>query len=106
MFAEALRSNIERQFGDRGLAWLQALPELIARYAERWSLRVYEPFEGLSFGYVAPASREDGTPCVLKLSIPEPALEFAAGLDCLGFWHGEGCVRLLEADEPDGAVLL
>src|SRR6186997_2466843 len=106
MFPDAFRGNIEREFGSRGVAWLDALPGLIERYAGRWALTMYEPFEGLSFGYVAPALREDGTPCVLKLSIPEPAPEFAAGIDCLRLWQGDGCVRLLEAEEADGAVLL
>jgi streptomycin 6-kinase len=106
MFCEAFRRKIEREFGDRGVAWLEALPNLITRYAERWSLTVYDPFEGLTYGYLAPALRKDGTPCVLKLTIAEPPSEFAASIDCLRIWKGDGCVRLLETDEADGAVLL
>src|SRR5688572_24691319 len=104
MVRGTFRSNIERAFGPRGVAWLNALPERIEHYAGRWSLTVGEPFDGLSFGYVAPATRADGTPCVLKLTIPEPPHEFIAGLDCLRWWAGEGCVRVLEADEAGGVV--
>lgn len=106
MQPEAFRANIEGEFGDQGVAWLEALPRLIERYAERWSLTVAAPFDGLSFGYVAPAVRADGTRCVLKLCLPEPAHEFVAGLDALRLWDGRGCVRLEEADEAGGAMLL
>lgn len=102
----AFRRNIEREFGAKGRAWLESLASLIAAYAERWSLTVGPPFDDLSYGYVAPAIRGDGVQCVLKLCIPEPASEFAAGLDCLRLWEGEGSARLLEADEAGGAVLL
>lgn len=106
MLPESFRANIEREFGQRGAAWLGVLPRLIEGCAARWSLTVGAPFDGLTYGYVAPAMRDDGTPCVLKLSIPEPTLEFVAGIDALRLWRGEGCVRLLDADEASGAVLL
>src|SRR4051812_23901477 len=99
MFSQAFRTNIEREVGPRGTAWLEALPGLLELYAARWSLKVRAPFEGLSYSYVAPAERAGGLPCVIKLCIPEPAFEFAAGIDCLRLWDGDGCGRLLEADE-------
>src|SRR5438876_11299518 len=84
--------------------WLQALPDLLARFAERWSLRLEPPFPGIAFNYVAPATRADGTPCVLKVSrhVDEQRNEIAA----LRLWDGAGAARLLEADPDAGALLV
>ena len=60
---------------DDGRAWLAALPGLLAGVADRWELRLGEPY-GLSFNYVARAVRADGTPAVLKLTPPGGDLSF------------------------------
>ncbi len=47
---------------------------------------------------------EDGTEVVLKLGVPNPELN--TELAALRFYDGQGCVRLLDADEAQGAMLL
>lgn len=85
-------------------AWLRNLPSLLARLAERWSLRLGQRFPGIIINYVAPATRADGTPCVLKVSrhVDETTNEIAA----LRTWNGDGAARLLEADPTVGALLI
>ncbi|MBU0495285.1 MAG: aminoglycoside phosphotransferase family protein [Chloroflexi bacterium] len=90
--------------GDRGVEWLADLPALIAHCAQRWSLTVLPPFEPLSYNYVAPAVRADGTEAVLKLGVPNP--ELLTEIEALRLFDGRGAVRLLGADAEQGILLL
>jgi streptomycin 6-kinase len=90
--------------GTAGVAWQECLPSRTADCAKHWSLTVLPPFENLSYNYVAPAIRADGTPVVLKAGVPHPELfgEIAA----LRYFDGEGSVRLLDAVSDQGVMLL
>jgi streptomycin 6-kinase len=85
-------------------AWFQRLPSLLEEYAERWQLTLLPPFENLSFHYVAPAIRADGTPVILKTS--EFSDEFEHGLAALRIFNGRGIARLLECDEKKKVMVL
>jgi streptomycin 6-kinase len=87
-------------------SWLRRLPERLQILQRRWSLSVGEPFEGEdgSCAWVAPATRADGTSAVLKLGMPH--MEGDHESRGLRFWDGDPTVRLLEADEELGALLL
>jgi streptomycin 6-kinase len=97
-------NTITGSFGERGGAWLELLPNLLSETAERWSLTVQPAFRNLSFNYVAPVVRADGTEAVLKAGVPHKELwtEIAA----LRLYRGRGIVRLLEADSDTGVFLL
>lgn len=84
--------------------WLRALPDLLARLATRWSLTLDRHFPEIAINYVAPATRMDGTRCVLKVSrhVDETRNEIAA----LRLWDGHGAARLLEAAPDNGALLV
>lgn len=84
--------------------WLRALPDLIARLTDQWSLSVKEPFPGIEINYVAPAIRADGTKAVLKVS--RYRMDTQTEIAALRLWNGEGAAHLLEADEGAGALLL
>jgi len=91
--------------GERGAAWLEALPSLVDEYLDRWRLtpeRVFEP--GGRISLVVYVRRADGTPAALKAGLVnvETAQEHAA----LAHWDGRGAVRLLEADPERGVLLL
>ena len=62
------------------------------------------PFEPLSYNYVAPALRENGTLAVLKLGVPNP--ELVTEIEALRAFRGDGIVRLLESDTDLGALLI
>jgi streptomycin 6-kinase len=97
-------SKIVDIHGAAGVAWLDRLPSIIADCEQRWSLTVLPPFADLSYNYVAPAIRDDGTHVVVKAGVPHPELfrEIAA----LRHFDGQGIVRLLDADPEDGVLLL
>lgn len=89
-----------------GAAWLDRLPEILRTVEARWSFTVGDPFdhEGLTGGWVAPVTRKDGFPAVLKLA--NPHMEGEHEIHGLRFWDGDPTVRLLAADEESGAMLL
>ncbi len=87
-------------------SWLTRLPASIDELTGRWSLSVGIAFDGEdgSCAWVARATRTDGTPAVLKLAMPH--FEGEHEIAGLRFWAGDPTVRLLEADEGLGAMLL
>src|SRR5689334_21753977 len=80
-------------------AWLRGLPDLLDRLAARWSLTLGPHFPELSYNYVAPATRADGTPCVLKVGRLHDG-ELLTEIEALRLWDGRGAAQLLAAD-PD-----
>jgi streptomycin 6-kinase len=77
--------------------WLRLLPAVVAELAERWSLRLGEPYQpGGQCAWVAPAQNAAGRDLVLKVGWRhDEAEDEAAGLRA---WSGRGAVRLHEAD--------
>jgi len=97
------RTQVEL-YGTAGAEWLKRLPILVAECEQRWSLTVGAPFDPLSYNYVAPAVRAEGTDVVLKVGFPNP--ELLAEMDALKIYAGRGIVQLLEADHDQGVMLL
>jgi streptomycin 6-kinase len=97
---DACQNNPER------LHWLDKLPEALSYLQERWSLTLGSPLEGdeVSCSWVAPVLREDQMPAILKLGMPH--MEGADEIRGLRFWDGNPTVRLLDADDDLGAMLL
>lgn len=102
--APELKRTVLELHGARGAAWWRALPDLLERCARRWSLTLLPPFDNLSYNYVAPAVRADGSEAVLKVGVPNP--ELSSEIDALRHVDGRGGVRLLAADDSWGALLL
>lgn len=100
---EAFVGRITGTFGSDGARWLARLPTLLTEIANRWELILGPPFE-LSYNYVIPVQRTDGTPAVLKLGVVRP--ELLNEIDALRHFAGRGACRLLAADETVGALLL
>jgi streptomycin 6-kinase len=90
--------------GDAGQVWLDELPTRIADYERRWAIHVEQPFANLSYNYVAPAVRTDGSQVILKLGVPHP--ELATEIAALRLCDGHGSARLIEADTEGGALLI
>jgi streptomycin 6-kinase len=103
LVSAAFARTIAEVFDAAGAAWLQRLPALIAECERRWSLTILPPFE-LSYNYVAPARRADGTEVVLKLGVPNP--ELTTEIAALRLYDGYGAARLLDADAEAGFLLL
>lgn len=90
--------------GPAASQWIAQLRTLIESLEEQWNISVDSPFLPLSYNYVAPATRRDGTEAVLKLGLAGP--ELAREAECLSVFGGNGAALLLEADVDRGALLL
>ena len=85
-------------------AWLEGLDETIRKLEARWSLTLGTPFKDASCAWVAPVTLANGTSAVLKIGMPH--FEAEHEVDGLRFWDGDPTVRLLDADNRTGAMLL
>lgn len=111
---EPFLTNIRNAFQQDGEAYLAVLPDLIEEARQRWDLTDITPVENLSFNYVAyatqlssPSGRGQGEgmgEVVLKIGVPHR--ELFSEIAALRLFNGEGCVRMLEADESRGMFLL
>ena len=110
---EPFLTNIRNSFHQDGEAYLAVLPDLIEEARQRWGLSDITPVENLSFNYVAYALRPERSDrqgaqskgeVVLKIGVPHR--ELFSEIAALRLFNGEGCVRLLEADESRGMFLL
>src|SRR5207244_3088885 len=82
--------------------WLRDLPDLIASLERDWSITVGGAYRGGTEAYVAAATLADGTLAVLKLAVPREGEHARREITVLRLADGQGCARLLRADEPRG----
>jgi streptomycin 6-kinase len=87
-----------------GRAWLERLPQLVGDCAERWGLRIGEPFPYAFASLAMPVTGSDGTAAVLKIQFPDRESEHEAA--ALARWDGDGAIRLLAHDADRHALLL
>ncbi len=89
--------------GEAARPWLAQLQELIGELCVRWGLRVSgDPMHGY-MALVVPVLRGDAR-LALKVSwVDDQTVNEAAAL---ALWNGGGAVRLLDADDAAGALLL
>lgn len=87
-----------------GAEWLAALPDVVARCAQRWSLRTGDAYPDSYVSLVLPVTTADGGEAVLKIQFPHPECEHEAA--ALGRWDGDGAVRLLDHAPELHALLL
>jgi len=99
----AFAQSMLDHYQEAGAAWLAQLPALLDEYAQRWALQVGSPFL-LSYNYVAPATRADGSAVVLKVCFPEH--ESLDEIDALRLYGGDGIAQLLDFDRENGVLLL
>ena len=87
-------------------AWLARVLAVLKDLEQRWALSLDDPFDGpdVSCAWVAPARLANGTTAVLKLGMPH--MEGEHEIAGLRFWNGDPTIRLLEADDHLGAMLL
>jgi len=90
--------------GAVGHAWVERLPAIVDSCARRWNLTIEPSSAPLSYNYVVPARRADGTAVIVKACAP--AGEFAVQAAALRIYDGHGAVRLLELDRDDEVMLL
>jgi streptomycin 6-kinase len=99
-----LARNVLAVWGEGGRRFLDGLPAAVSAAASRWGLDVGEPYP-LSYHWVAPVVRGDGTRAVLKLGPPGSG-HLGVQAAALTAFAGRGAVRLLDHDPHAGALLL
>ncbi|MEU2439007.1 aminoglycoside phosphotransferase family protein [Streptomyces rubradiris] len=90
--------------GAAGKAFIAALPDLAARFLDRWGLRLDGPSMNGVSALVLPVVRADGVRAVLKLQLLDEESEGEPV--ALRAWDGDGAVRLLGHDPATGTMLL
>jgi len=85
--------------------WLSTLPATLRDVADRWSLKVGEPFQpGGQTSWVAPVRNRAGDDLVLKLAWRHPEATHEA--EGLREWDGMGAVRLFASEQFDDTSAL
>jgi streptomycin 6-kinase len=92
--------------GEKGLAWIDQLPAIVANCEQRWRLRFAPPFtyQSNAYHYIAPALQSDGTAVVVK--VHAPTNEFTQEAEALRLFDGHGMVHLLDYDINDKVLLI
>lgn len=95
------QSNIINIYGEKGQAWLDVLPELLATISSRLDLRDLKEVTNLTYNYVLLGFQSDN-PIIIKLGLDNAGLKQEAfALKC---FSGCGAVKVLAEDE--GMLLL
>ncbi|OON78766.1 hydroxyurea phosphotransferase [Streptomyces tsukubensis] len=87
-----------------GRAFVAALPGLVEEFLARWDLSPTGPAMHGMAALVVPVERADGTAAALKFQAVDEETKGEAV--ALRLWGGAGAVRLLDADEESGTMLL
>ena len=97
-----LARNVASYGGSAGRRWLEALPARVAALTGRWALVDVEPFDGLTFNYVARA-RRGSRAVVLKIGWEDLAIRRERAW--LRHFRSSGVVEIV-ADDGDDAYLM
>jgi streptomycin 6-kinase len=95
--------NIQTAFGAAGRQWLLELPFLLEQAIQKWDLTPGQEMP-LSYNYVIAAKRARRFDVVLKIGVPNK--EFSSELAALRHFGGDGCVRMLDADDEKFMFLM
>lgn len=98
------REMIDLHGEEDGRAWLDRLPTILTDCERRWNISIEPPFPNLTFNYVAPARRADGTRVIVKAS--SPTHEFQWESEALRLFDGHGMAQLLDSNKDDEVMLL
>ncbi|MGH3588764.1 MAG: aminoglycoside phosphotransferase family protein [Pseudonocardia sp.] len=89
---------------DENESWLDELPGVVDSLAQEWSLMVGSSLAGGHAALVVEVTLVDGTPAVLKISVPGRDVRQEAMV--LRLANGGGCAKLLGEDVGRQALLL
>ncbi|MEW4279002.1 aminoglycoside phosphotransferase family protein [Priestia megaterium] len=87
----------------KGQKWLTDFPQLIRYCEQRWHITIHSHFP-LSYHFVAPARKADGSELVVKLFV-EPS-ELLHEQEALTAMAGENTVKIVDSDAEKGILLL
>jgi streptomycin 6-kinase len=98
--------NVLGVCGQAGENWLEGLPDTIRQLEHVWRIAVDDPFEDLSYNFVAPAVDKCGEPLVIKIGLPSEDDEIYSEASYLHLKNGDGTIRLLAEHREFRALLI
>jgi streptomycin 6-kinase len=101
-----LVTHIKSMCGKRGEEWFDQLPASIRALQEKWSLKVHDPFPGIEYNFVAPATMANGRKAVVKIGPPFERTEIYGEAQFLRVHRGLGAVELIAEDRDARAILI
>ncbi len=94
------------RIADGDTEWLDALPDLVAEMASRWSLSIGRSFDGFGVNaLVVEATNADGTAAVLKIGPPREAVKLSPKRRCSGSPTATAACACC-GDDPERRALL
>ncbi len=87
----------------KGQKWLTDFPQLIRYCQQRWRINIHSHFP-LSYHFVAPARKTDGSELVVKLFVETS--ELLHEQEALTALAGENTVKIVDSDTEKGILLL
>jgi len=89
--------------------WLDQLPDILAQCANLWDLQIEAPlkeeYAQMSYGYITPAKRSDGTEIILKI-VPPGIISELRERHALQLCNGQSTVKLLDRNEELGTIMI
>ncbi len=99
-FFQTIKS-IHKEIGEK---WLEDFNDLKSYCEEKWGLQILQPYE-LSYNFVAPAIKNDGSFVVVKLVVPNGD-GFIQEVEALTLYQGNGIVKLIDVEIEKGIMIL
>jgi streptomycin 6-kinase len=103
MMTSEFEQNIQNR-GTEGQKWAKRIPQIIADCEQKWELTVQPPFN-LTWNYVAPAKKTDGSDVVIKIGFPQDG-DFLSEMRAMEIFEGQGIEKLLAEDWRNYTMLL
>ena len=100
----AFQEKIKNAFGEAGKVWLESLETRIQTYLTKWQLTAIGPVDNLSYNYVLRVADSEDSLFILKLGVPH--FDIQNEIYTIQAYDGDGCAKLLKADEENGVMLL
>lgn len=101
--SNSLENNVIKTWGDKGRAWLKALPSIVHALTRYWNLSDLLPVKNLSYNYVM-TGHQGITPIILKIACEQS--EFKNEQSALTAYNGNSCIRLLDSNLEYNGLLL
>ena len=87
-----------------GEIWLDQFDDLKQYCEKKWECRILEPYD-LSYNFVAPAAKKDGSFIVVKFVVPN-GKGFLHEVEALTHFQGNAIVKLLDVEVEKGIMIL
>jgi streptomycin 6-kinase len=105
ILSSKFKQTIASVHGQRGEAWLNELPAIIAHYEKNMNVKIGDPYP-LTYHYVAPAVKQNGEEVVVKIGLPNHKDLKAESAALIRLGHSEGMVKLLSEHADQGILIL